>query len=312
MMKWDPESMKPGVFYMTEEAYRWFKKEYARLYDYFVYILTAPNGRIYIGYGKGNPEKRWANGNGYNHNTALKAAIKEYGWENFKREVYKDELCLEEARDLECRLIKEKGSTDPEIGYNKRLPKAGDEARAHHSVYQLVFPNGKMYVGRTSGKLEDRWNNGNGYYHDKELYAAIKEFGWESVVKIRCIEDFPEECAIALEEYLIEANHTTDPSRGYNKSKGGKVESGWKKSEESVERGASKVRGRKPSESELQKMRKAAGSRSHPVLNVDSGEIYPSQEAAAKALNVAKTTVSACLRGKQSRVKGYILRRLDE
>ena len=304
--------MKSGVFYMTKEAYEWFKKEYARLYNYFVYILTDPNGKIYIGYGKGDPEKRWANGNGYNHNAALKTAIAEYGWKNFKHEVYRDELCLEEAQDLEHRLIKEKESWDPDIGYNKRIPKAGDEARAHHSVYQLIFPNGKMYVGRTSLSLEERWNNGHGYYHDKELYAAIKEYGWENIRKIRCIEDFPEECAVALEEYLIEVNRTTDPDRGYNKSKGGRIETGWKKSIESVEQGASKVRGRKPSEAELQKMKKAGALRAHPVLNVDTGEVYPSQEAAAKALGVAKTTISACLHGKQNSVKGYAIRRLDK
>ena len=110
-MNWNPDTMRPGVFYMTEEAYEWFKKEYARLYDYFVYILTAPNDKIYIGYGKGDPEKRWANGNGYKHNKALDSDIRKYGWENFKREVYKDELCLEEAQDLEYYLIRERRST---------------------------------------------------------------------------------------------------------------------------------------------------------------------------------------------------------
>ena len=45
------EEMKSGVFYLTEEAYDWFKKEYARLYDYFVYILTSLDGKKYVGYG---------------------------------------------------------------------------------------------------------------------------------------------------------------------------------------------------------------------------------------------------------------------
>ena len=78
-MKWDSETMKPGVFYMTEEAYEWFRKEYARLYNYFVYILTDLNEKIYIGYGKGDTERRWVNGKEYNHNATLKAAIAEYG-----------------------------------------------------------------------------------------------------------------------------------------------------------------------------------------------------------------------------------------
>ena len=59
-------------------------------------------------------------------------------------------------------------------------------------------------------------------------------------------------------------------------------------------------------------MKKAAASRSCQVLNVDTGEIYPSQTAAAEALGVAKTTVSACLHGRQSRVKDYTLRRVEK
>ena len=304
------EEMKPGVFYMTEEAYEWFKKEYARLYDYFVYILTSPDGKKYVGYGKGKPEKRWANGSGYGHNAALKAAIKEYGWENFRHVVFRDGLCIEQALELERELILRMESYKPEIGYNRHVPKE-ETSRFHYSVYMLVFPDQKKYVGRTGRPLEERWDNGNGYRHEKELYAAIRECGWENVIKIRCLEDVVEESAIALEEFLIRYNNTTDPARGYNKSIGGKAESGWKRSEEAKEKTAAKLKGRKNSEATRQKMRQSAAPRAHAVLNVDTGEVYPSQSEAAEALGVSKYAVSNCLRGKTGHVKGYTLQRLQ-
>ena len=305
------EEMKPGVLYTTPEAYEWFKKEYARLYDYFVYILTSPDGKKYVGYGKGNPEKRWANGNGYGHNKALNTAIKEYGWENFLHVVFRDGLCIEEAQELERRLILKIESYKPEIGYNRHIPKE-EILRSHYSVYMLIFPDQKKYVGRTGRPFEKRWDNGYGFQHEKELYAAIRECGWENVIKLRCLEDVPEESAIAFEEFLIRVNHTTDPSRGYNKSVGGKVESGWKRSEETKRKTAAKLKGRKNSEATRQKMRQSASSRAYPVLNVDTGETYPSQNAAARALGVDKSLVSACLRGKFKHVKGYTLCRLEK
>ena len=58
-------------------------------------------------------------------------------------------------------------------------------------------------------------------------------------------------------------------------------------------------------------MRQSAAPRAHAVLNVDTGEVYPSQSEAAEALGVSKYAVSNCLRGKTGHVKGYTLQRLQ-
>jgi hypothetical protein len=62
------KNYEPGVFYTTEEAYAWFKTEYARLYSYFVYVHTSPEGKRYVGYGKGKPNDRFSSGHGYRNN----------------------------------------------------------------------------------------------------------------------------------------------------------------------------------------------------------------------------------------------------
>ena len=207
------QKSEKGVFYITREAYEWFKKEYARVYSHFVYVHTSPEGKKYVGHGKGKPNNRWDSGYGY-----------------------------------------------------KNMP---------------------------------------------ELMEDIKKYGWENVIKIRCMENILEESAIRLEQFLIRINRTTDPERGYNKSVGGETEGGWHSSEESKTKAAEKLKGRKNKPEQIQHMKDAAAPRYKPVLNETTGEMYPSQAAAAEALGVDKTTISAALRGKLKTVKGCVLKRIE-
>lgn len=83
-----------------------------------VYKHTAPNGKIYIGITKGNPARRWNNGNGYKQNAHFYSAIQKYGWDNFKHEILFDGLTKEEACNKEAALIAKHKSNDSEYGYN--------------------------------------------------------------------------------------------------------------------------------------------------------------------------------------------------
>lgn len=302
------QKTEKGVFYTTEEAYEWFKKEYARVYCHFVYVHTSPDGKKYVGHGKGKPNRRWSSGHGYRNNKRFQTDIDRFGWNSFTHEVVQDGLCIEEARQQERNLIIELESWKPEKGYNAFIPKAFLDEE-HFSVYQLIFPNQKMYVGRTGLPLEERWDGGYGYKNMPELQSAIEEYGWANVIKIRCVENVLEESAIRMEQFLIEINRTTDPERGYNKSRGGETEGGWHSSEESKALTAKKLKGRKNTPEQIRHMKAAAAPRYKPVLNVTTGEIYPSQAAAAEALGVDKTAVSAALRGKLKTVKGCVLKR---
>ena len=140
---------------LHESTYEEFKKAYAAEYCYCVYILTSPDEKIYIGYCSGNPIKRWQNGKGYRKNRDLSAAIQGFGWENFQKKIYREELNIDEARELERILILTYESWKPEYGYNRIKPKAHEDLM-HYSVYQLIFPDdNKMYVGSTGEPLEN-------------------------------------------------------------------------------------------------------------------------------------------------------------
>lgn len=85
-----------------------------------VYIHTNKyNGKKYIGItSKQKPEHRWNGGRGYNENPHFRSAIQKYGWDSFIHEILFKELSEQEAKDTECRLIRELRTVDPNFGYN--------------------------------------------------------------------------------------------------------------------------------------------------------------------------------------------------
>ena len=48
--------------------------------------------------------------------------------------------------------------------------------------------NGKVYIGQTCQKPEERWCNGLGYKHNRYFYAAIKKYNWNGFIH-EIIED---------------------------------------------------------------------------------------------------------------------------
>lgn len=86
---------------------------------YKVYILTAPNGKRYVGLTCRRVEYRWNNGKGYKTNSAFYADIQKYGWDNIKKTV----ITLygrtkEEAYNFESQLINLFNTRNPDKGYN--------------------------------------------------------------------------------------------------------------------------------------------------------------------------------------------------
>lgn len=51
------------------------------------------------------------------------------------------------------------------------------------TVYKLTSPKGRVYIGCTNLCLDDRFSNGRGYQHNKELFDDILMYGWESFKK---------------------------------------------------------------------------------------------------------------------------------
>lgn len=86
--------------------------------NYSVYMHTSPNGKVYIGITCQNPEQRWRNGKGYEHNEYFSRAIQKYGWESIEHTILFDGLSKDEACAKEIELITVYKSTNAEYGYN--------------------------------------------------------------------------------------------------------------------------------------------------------------------------------------------------
>lgn len=84
--------------------------------SYKVYLYAFPDGKKYVGMTKNTLEER--RDMGYQHNKALQAAIRQYGWQGFRHEVLCSGLTEEEACEKEKEYIKRYKLTDPEYGYN--------------------------------------------------------------------------------------------------------------------------------------------------------------------------------------------------
>ena len=72
--------------------------------NFCVYKHTFPNGNVYIGITGQEPEKRWANGFGYQGQRVFKYIVK-YGWDNIKHEILYSNITELEAERIEKKLI---------------------------------------------------------------------------------------------------------------------------------------------------------------------------------------------------------------
>lgn len=85
---------------------------------YVLYEHVFPNGKVYIGITRQDPEIRWQYGNGYVRNPVMHRAIKKYGWDNILHIILFNDLTEEEAASREIELIKQLRATDKRYGYN--------------------------------------------------------------------------------------------------------------------------------------------------------------------------------------------------
>lgn len=107
-------------------------------------------------------------------------------------------------------------------GYMAYIPRKSST----YCLYKLTFPNEKCYIGITRQNLNARWLCGHGYKPKKGKTSiidnAIKEFGWDNVIK-EVLIDYSmtkEEAAVAEIEYISKYN-SNDPRYGYNIQEGG-------------------------------------------------------------------------------------------
>jgi len=87
-------------------------------------------------------------------------------------------------------------------------------------IYLQLFPNNKMYVGQTVNYDIRVYSYKNNKGSNKHHTNAIKHHGWKNVKMVRTV--CPWYLLDTVEMFLIEYFDSTDPSRGYNKTTGGR------------------------------------------------------------------------------------------
>ena len=143
----------------------------------YVYQFIFPNGKQYIGMTTRTPNKRWANGKGY-ENQVVGAAIKKYGWENVIKNILATVDTFEEACALEEKYILTNKTFVDENGYNVAQ---GGETNARFydidKVKSLWEENGNMDIivqetGYSLYKIRQILDN---YGIDREARAIRKQ-----------------------------------------------------------------------------------------------------------------------------------------
>lgn len=91
------------------------------------------------------------------------------------------------------------------------------------TIYKHTVPNGKVYIGITSQKVENRWLCGKGYQHNQHFTNAINKYGWENIKHEIIFQNLTKEEAEKKEIELIEEYKSNNRKYGYNISNGGSV-----------------------------------------------------------------------------------------
>lgn len=90
-----------------------------------------------------------------------------------------------------------------------------------YTVYKHIGPTGKIYIGITRKRPEQRWDNGKGYKHSPHFWAAIQKYGWHDFEHEILASGLTKKEAEQMEVELIAKHHSTDRRFGYNADHGG-------------------------------------------------------------------------------------------
>lgn len=183
--------------------------------------------------------------------------------------------------------------------------------------------NGKIYIGQTIQKPENRWKNGAGYKTCTKFYNAIQKYGWDSFEhEILEQKEMTQKEANEKENYYISFYDSRNNEKGYNITEGGyktisenalPAALEWMKTHPDFgkARAQDMLKWQKEHPEEALKMRqenqkKMVKARSIPVQCIETGVVYVSASEAAR--QVPKTTQSKiCMvcRGQRNTCGGF-------
>ena len=216
-----------------------------------------------------------------------------------------------------------------------------------YTVYQHKNKiNGKIYIGITSQKPEQRWGSqGCNYKSSPHFYSAIQKYGWDNFEHNILFTDLTKEQACLKEQELIKEYNSMNREFGYNSTSGGDIFTmneetkqkisqamignqnglGHPCSEEKKEKISNAQKGRKFTEEHKQKLSEAAKNRhvpcsekkkqilkekSHkkPVYCEELNKVFESVQECSRQLSIPATNISKLCNGRGKTLKGYHLR----
>ena len=208
----------------------------------------------------------------------------------------------------------------------------------NYCVYIHTSPSGKMYVGQTKLKPEERWGKNGSHYLKKKINGdyihpafahAILKYGWNNIEHEIVASSLTSEEADNFEKLLIEKMNTKNRKYGYNLKDGGLGGGGFseeiKKKISNATKGENNpFYGKNHSEESLKKM-----SESHKGLNMGEAHfaskkvcqydslgslinIWNCMNEAERELNISKGSIYNCCKGIQKKSGGFIWKYVDE
>lgn len=141
-----------------------------------------------------------------------------------------------------------------------------------YTVYKHTSPSGKVYIGVTSLRPEERWGGGAGYVKNKHFNRAIKKYGWDNIKHEILFDGLSKEDAFKIEIELIKEYRSSEREFGYNLGTGGEHgPTGSKWSDESRENHMNAICSKPRNHSEEKKKRISEGLKrhysEHPIKN---------------------------------------------
>ena len=217
-----------------------------------------------------------------------------------------------------------------------------------YTVYQHKNKtNGKVYIGITSRKPEERWGDkGCNYKTSPHFYSAIQKYGWDNFEHNILFIDLTKEQACLKEQELIKKFNSMNRDYGYNSTSGGEIfimneetkqkisqsmignknGSGHVCTEEKKQKISEAQKGRKFTEEHKQKLSDAAKNRHVPcseekkkilsqnyphkkqVYCEELDIVYDSVQECSRQLGIPATNISKLCNGRGKTLKGYHLR----
>ena len=204
---------------------------------------------------------------------------------------------------------------------------------------------GKVYIGITSQKPEQRWRNGEGYKSSPHFYSAIQKYGWDNFEHNILFVELTKEQACLKEQELIKEFNSMNREYGYNSTSGGDIfvmneetkqkisqalmgnqnNLGHSCSEEKKKKISEAQKGREFTEEHKQKLSEAAKNRhvlcseekkqtlkekSHkkPVYCEELNKVFESVQECGRQLGIPATNITKLCNGRGKTLKGYHLR----